>query len=99
MNLTIEQIFLFFYNKNMFVIILGIAFIAFAVFACLPGGLDWGKEVISFLKGAAPSLAVLVGIISILVGIADARDRQEAKKEEREAMKAEQEAAKESKKD
>lgn len=77
----------------MFAIIFGIICISFTIFALLPSstGLGWGNEVILFLKGAAPVAASLVGIITILLGIADIRDRNEAKREELEAIKAEQE--------
>ncbi|MCR4822466.1 MAG: hypothetical protein K5873_06290 [Treponema sp.] len=75
----------------MVTVFFGIVCIAFTVFACLPQGLAWGDEVIFFLKGAAPVLAALVGLIAILIGIADVRDRQEAKREEMEAIRAEQE--------
>lgn len=81
---------LFSYNSGMVTIIFGIACIAFTVFACLPTGLGWGSEIIFFLKGATPVLAALVGLLAILIGIADIRDRQEAKREELEALKAEQ---------
>ena len=76
----------------MVTILFGIACIAFTIFACLPTGLglSWSDEIIFFLKGAAPVIAAFVGLISILIGIADFRDRQEAKREELEAMKAEQ---------
>ncbi|WP_407427082.1 hypothetical protein [Treponema sp.] len=68
----------------MFTIIFGIVCIAFTVFACLPSGLAWKNEIIFFLKGAAPVLSALVGLVAILIGIADIRDRQEAKREEME---------------
>jgi len=71
----------------MVALILGIIFIAFTVFAVLPTGigLAWGSDVILFLKGCAPVLAAFVGLISILIGIADIKDKREAKKEEAEA--------------
>lgn len=75
----------------MIAIILGIIFIAFTVFAVLPGsvgfGLHWGPEVIAFLKGLAPVLAAFIGLIAILIGAADIKDKNEAKKEEQEAAK------------
>ena len=74
----------------MFTIIFGIVCIAFTVFAFLPAGLGWGAQIAFFLKGAVPVIAALVGLLAILIGIADLRDRQEAKREEIEAMKAEQ---------
>lgn len=73
-------------------LILGILFIAFTVFAVLPlgMGLAWGEEVILFLKGCAPVLAAFIGLISILIGIADIKDKKEAKKEEAEAAKVQE---------
>ncbi|WP_318663935.1 hypothetical protein [Treponema sp.] len=69
-------------------IILGLIFIAFTVFAVLPGcPLNWGADVIAFLKGFAPVLAAFAGLISILIGAADIKDKKEAKKEEQEAAK------------
>ncbi len=77
----------------MVALIIGILFIAFSVFACLTGGLGWWDYVISFLKGAAPVLAALIGLIAVFIGVADIKDRMEAKKEE--AEEARQSAAKE----
>ena len=76
----------------MFTIIVGIVCIAFTVFACLPEGLglNWGKEVLFVLKGAAPVFFAFAGIVAVLIGIADLRDRHEAKREELEYFKAEQ---------
>lgn len=78
----------------MITIIFGIICIGFTIFACLPKGigLDWSNEIILFLKGGAPVLAAFIGLIAIFIGIADIRDRQEAKREELEALKAEQNA-------
>lgn len=81
----IDNRLVFSYNVSMITIIFGIACIAFTVFACLPNGLGWSNEIIFFLKGAAPVLAAFVGLVAILIGIADIRDRQEAKREELEA--------------
>lgn len=68
-------------------IILGIIFIGFTVFSVLPGFLNWGADVIQFLKGLAPVLAAFIGLISILIGSADIKDKREAAKEEKEAAK------------
>ena len=67
-------------------LIVGIIFCAFTVFAALPEGLGWGAEIILYLKGAAPSLAVLIGLVAIFMGISDLKDKSEAKKEEQEAI-------------
>ena len=67
----------------MVAIILGLFFIAFTVFAVLPGcPLNWGADVIAFLKGGAPVLAAFVGLICLFIGAADIKDKKEAKKED-----------------
>lgn len=71
----------------MVAIIVGLVLIAFTVFASLPCGLAWGGEIISFLKGASPVLAAFIGLISVFIGIADLKDKKEAKKEEAESSK------------
>ena len=60
---------------------LGLLLIAAAVAAILPAGLGWGGEVVSFLKGAVPVLAVFIGLIALFVGAADIKDRRDARKE------------------
>ena len=79
----------------MVALFLGILFILFAVYSVLPvdWSLGWWADMIEFLKGGLPILALFIGFISIFVGIADIKDRIEAKREE-EAEAAE--AAKES---
>jgi len=69
--------------------IIGLVIIAAAVFAILPPdiigfGLDWGGDVLAFLRGGVPVIAILIGIIAVFIGIADMKDRAEAKKEEAE---------------
>jgi ABC-type multidrug transport system permease subunit len=59
-------------------LILGIVITAAAVCA----GLTWRGDVLSFLRGALPVIAVFIGLIAIFIGIADIKDRAEAKKEE-----------------
>ena len=62
--------------------IVGIILAAFAVFAAVPApGLGWWKEILFVLKGLVPLLALFVGVIAIMVGIADLKDRREARKE------------------
>ncbi len=64
-------------------IILGIIFIAFTVFAVLPVcPLNWGPDVINFLKGFAPVLSAFIGLICLFIGAADIKDKKEAKKED-----------------
>ena len=73
----------------MVALIVGIICIAFAVFACLPGTLGWWQDVLAFLRGSVPVLAVFIGLIAVFIGIADIKDRIEAKKEEAEEANAE----------
>jgi len=70
-------------------VIIGLVIIAAAVFAVLPAetlgfGLSWGNDVLAFLRGGLPVIAIVIGIIAIFIGIADIKDRAEAKKEEAE---------------
>jgi hypothetical protein len=75
----------------MIALIIGILLIAFGVWAVLPAdvlfGLNWGSNVIEFLKGGGPILGFLIGIIAFFIGIADIKDKIDAKKEEKSASK------------
>ena len=71
----------------MVALIVGVLFIAFAIFACVPGPIAWWADVINFLKGSLPVVAAFVGLIAVFIGIADIKDRLEAKKEEAEEAK------------
>lgn len=63
-------------------LIVGIILSAFAVFAAIPSpGLGWWDEILFVLKGFAPLLALFIGIVAVLVGIADLKDISQAKKE------------------
>jgi hypothetical protein len=69
----------------MVALIVGIVLIAFTVFAALPAsafGLGWGSEIVQFLKGGLPIIAAFIGLVAIFIGIADLKDKKEAKKEE-----------------
>ena len=72
-------------------ILIGLIFLALSVWAVLPFpfplGLNWGSEVLSVLRGGLPLLGLFVGLIAVFIGIADLKDKAEAKKEE-EAEKA-----------
>ena len=68
-------------------LIIGLLIIVAAVYAILPPnvlgfGLGWGEEVLAFLRGAAPVIAILAGLVIIFIGVAEMKDRAEAKKEE-----------------
>jgi hypothetical protein len=62
-------------------IVLGLIFLAAAVLVVIPAGLGWWADVLIFLRGALPVLAVLIGLIALFIGIADLKDRAAAKKE------------------
>ncbi|AEF86727.1 hypothetical membrane protein [Treponema primitia ZAS-2] len=64
-------------------LILGLIIIAAAVCAVLPAGLGWWGDVLAFLRGGLPVIAVFIGLIAVFIGIADIKDRAEAKKEEK----------------
>ncbi|AEJ18630.1 hypothetical protein [Gracilinema caldarium] len=80
----------------MVALIVGIVAIAFAVLAVIPVGLAWWQDVLLFLRGAIPVMAVLIGLLAVFIGIADIKDQIEAKKEEAEE-KAKADASAESK--
>ena len=67
-------------------LIIGLLILAAAVFTILPPekvgfGLGWGDDILMFLRGGVPVLAIAIGIIAVFIGIADMKDRAEAKKE------------------
>jgi multisubunit Na+/H+ antiporter MnhB subunit len=67
-------------------VIIGLVITAAAVFTILPSkpdgfGLNWGNDVLAFLRGGVPVVAILIGLIAIFIGIADIKDRAEAKKD------------------
>jgi hypothetical protein len=72
--------------KSLFI---GLIILAAAAFAIMPPesagfGLGWASDVLSFLRGGLPVIAISIGIIAIFIGIADMKDRAEAKREEAE---------------
>ncbi|MCL1836440.1 MAG: hypothetical protein FWG46_02705 [Treponema sp.] len=67
-------------------LIIGIVILAAAAFAVLSPetagfGLGWGQDVLAVLRGGLPVFAIAVAIIAVFIGIADIKDRAEAKKE------------------
>jgi len=80
----------------MIALIVGLVAIAFAVLAVIPAGLNWWQDVLLFLRGSVPVMAVLIGLLAVFIGIADIKDQIEAKKEEAEE-KAKENSSSESK--
>lgn len=66
----------------MVALIVGILFVAFAIISVMPFAFGWWPYVVDFLRGSVPVVALLVGLIAVFIGIADIKDRIEAKKEE-----------------
>jgi len=64
-------------------LIIGFAVIAAAVLAILPAGLDWWPDVLAFLRGSLPVIALFIALILIFVGISGIKERAESKKEEK----------------
>ncbi len=78
----------------MLALTIGVVLILFTVFAAVPPealgfGLGWGKEILLFLRGGLPVFTAFIGFIAVFIGIADIKDKQDAKKEEA-AMKADE---------
>ena len=69
----------------MIAIVFGILALAFAVYAVLPLafplGLNWGPQLVAFLQGGGPLLALMIGLLALLIGLADLKDKAAAKKE------------------
>ncbi len=82
----------------MVALLVGLLLIVFAVVAVLPfpWALRWWPEVIQFLKGGVPLMAVFIGIISFFVGVADIKDKIETKREEAEETEDTEDTEKES---
>ena len=75
-------------------LIIGIIILAAAVFTVLPPdgpgwGLGWGQDVLAFLRGGLPVIALLVGFIAVFIGIADMKDSAETKAEAKKEAAAE----------
>ena len=68
----------------MVALFVGIVFILFAVYAVLPiaWSLQWWPAVLQFIKGGLPIFAFFIGLLAVFIGIAEIKDRIEAKKEE-----------------
>jgi hypothetical protein len=82
----------------MIALLIGILLVLFAVYSVLPfsWSLNWWPDVIQFLKGGIPLVAVLIGLISFFVGVADIKDKIESRKEEQEEEEEEAEKPKKS---
>ena len=68
----------------MIALIVGIVLVVFAVYSVLPiagWGLNWMPAVVVFLKGGIPIVALLIGLVAVFIGLADAKDKKKAKEE------------------
>lgn len=72
----------------MVALLVGFLLIVFGVYAVLPidspGFINWSAQVVEFLKGGAPIVAMLIGLVAFFIGIADIKDKMEARREARE---------------
>ena len=64
-------------------LILGVVVVIVAVLAVLPAGLGWKEDVLAFLRGVLPVIAVFIGLILIFTGISDIKERIDLKREEK----------------
>ena len=64
-------------------LIIGFVVIIVAVLTVLPAGLGWGPEVLAFLRGSLPVIACFIGLVLAFVGIADIKERADARKNSR----------------
>jgi small neutral amino acid transporter SnatA (MarC family) len=64
-------------------LVLGAAVMTAAVLAILPAGLNWGEDVLTFLRGVLPVIGIFLGLILFFVGISDIKERAEKKKEKK----------------
>ncbi len=67
-------------------LIIGILFLLFTVYSILPfeWALQWWPYVADFLRGGLPVIVLVVGLVAVLIGVADIKDRIEEKKEKQE---------------
>ena len=70
----------------MVALLIGLILVVFAVYSLLPVSWSpgWWDEMLEFLKGGIPIVAVLIGLVSFFVGIADIKDKIDARREEEE---------------
>jgi hypothetical protein len=82
----------------MIALIIGILLVLFGIYAILPidsvGFLNWSQDVLAFLRGGIPIVALLIGLIAFFIGIADIKDKIEAKREEQAEKESEGESEK-----
>jgi ABC-type amino acid transport system permease subunit len=76
----------------MIALLIGIILVLFTVYSVLPfsWAINWWPDVIRFLKGGLPLMALFIGLISFFVGIADIKDKIESRKEEEEEQAAQE---------
>ena len=79
----------------MVALLIGLILVVFAVYSLLPvpWSPGWWDEMLEFLKGSIPVAAALIGLVAFFVGIADIKDKVEAKREEEEERREAERAA------
>jgi hypothetical protein len=80
----------------MVALFVGLVLIFFAVYAVLPvpWSLQWWQDVLAFLRGGVPIMALFVGLVAFFIGVADIKDKVESRREEEQEKKEASEAQK-----
>lgn len=69
----------------MIAVIFGVFSIIFFLYAVIPFqngiGLGWTEEILYVLKGGIPVFILLIGLLCLIIGLADVMDRKNARKE------------------
>lgn len=80
----------------MVALFVGFVLIFFAVYAVLPvpWSLQWWQDVLAFLRGGLPIMALFVGLVAFFIGVADIKDKVESRREEEQEKKEAAEAQK-----
>jgi hypothetical protein len=63
-------------------LIFGFILIAAAVAAVIPAGLAWWPQLIVFIQGGLPVLAAMIGLLALIIGIADIKDKAKSDEQE-----------------
>ena len=73
----------------MVALFVGFVLILFAVYAVLPvpWSLQWWQDVLAFLRGGVPIMALFVGLVAFFIGVADIKDKVESRREEEQEKK------------
>ncbi|MCL2092908.1 MAG: hypothetical protein FWH12_01825 [Treponema sp.] len=63
-------------------LIIGITVLSVAILSVLPMGLGWWGDLLVFLRGSLPILALFLGLLLVFTGITDIRDKLGSRKKD-----------------